>query len=160
MRDTRREERRHETCEVFTPQETVAAMLAKLPDSMFEANKTFLDNSCGNGNMLVGVLMEKLAHAPEEVRHYGSGPAGETLTPCVSDDYVTACVKSLFGTDMMEDNIIECRERLVKIAIGASSNPSDRLGEELREIVSKQIVCTRMEDWDYERWCPDYEKLF
>ena len=160
MRDTRREERRHETCEVFTPQETVAAMLSKLPDSMFEADKTFLDNSCGNGNMLVGVLMEKLAHAPEESRCYSSGSAGETLTSCVSEDYVVACVKSLFGTDMMEDNIIECRERLVNIAIESSSNPSDYLEEKLREIVSKQIVCTRMEDWDYERWCPDYEKLF
>jgi len=49
--------------EVFTPTPLVREMLDKLPESLFyKANKTFLDNSCGDGQFLFEVLMRKLSN--------------------------------------------------------------------------------------------------
>lgn len=163
MQDTAREERRSETCEVFTPQETVRKMLDKLPDEMFEASKTFLDNSCGNGNMLVEVLMKKLEMTPKSKRVNGLPKCG-LLPFYVKSDYVIDCVKSLYGTDMMEDNVKECKERIFNIAwkcINHMGVGTLMLLDELqKQVIDRQIICTKMEDWDYERWCPIYEKLF
>ena len=47
--------------EVFTPTSLVDEMLDKLPSELFkDKSKTFLDNSCGNGQFLFAVLKRKL----------------------------------------------------------------------------------------------------
>jgi len=54
-------ERKKTLGEVFTPIELVEELLSQLPDTVWQdASKTFLDNSCGNGNFLVAVLERKL----------------------------------------------------------------------------------------------------
>lgn len=164
MEDTRREERRSDTCEVFTPSDTVRKMLDKLPSEMFEAEKTFLDNSCGNGNMLVEVLLRKLENAPSCKKHTSANlKEGNVLGYTVDTQYACLCANSLYGTDMMEDNVVECRERISNIVW----NHAHFLGwgtflylEDLSEALKEHIVCTKMEDWDYEKWCPVFEKLF
>jgi len=164
MEDMSREERRSDTCEVFTPPETVRKMLDKLPIEMFDnPEKTFLDNSCGNGNMLVEVLMKKLMHAPRNKRMYGSIPRCKILPFYVFADYVEECVNSLYGTDMMEDNVKECRDRLLDIAwevVHKMGIATLMYLSDWKKTLDRQIVCTKMEDWDYERWGPIYEKLF
>jgi len=164
MSDIERDMRRSETCEVFTPPETVRHMLDKLPIELFDnPEKTFLDNSCGNGNMLVEVLMKKLMHAPRSKRGYGSLPPCKILPFFVFAEYVDMCVMSLYGTDMMEDNVEECKKRILDIAwecvhkMGVSTL---WYLDNWKKALDRQIVCTKMEDWDYERWCPVYEKLF
>lgn len=164
MQDTLREERRSETCEVFTPQETVRKMLDKLPIELFDKpEKTFLDNSCGNGNMLVEILMKKLMHAPRDKRMYGSIPRCKVLPFYVFAEYVEECVKSLYGTDMMEDNVEECRKRILDIAWESMHKMgivSLMYLDDWKKTLDRQIVCTKMEDWDYEKWQPIHEKLF
>ena len=85
--------RRKETAEIFTPPALVNEMLDKLPIEVWEENKTFCDPACGNGNMLVEVLKRKLLHKHNSVN----------------------ALKSIYGTDIMKDNIDECRVRLLKI---------------------------------------------
>ena len=43
-----RKNRRKQTGEVFTPNDTVRYMLNRLPEDVFTENKMFLDNSAGN----------------------------------------------------------------------------------------------------------------
>ena len=78
---------------VFTPTPLVLAMLNELPDEVWEENKTFLDPTCGNGNFLIHILNRKIksGHSPLQA------------------------LKTIYGLDIMKDNIMECRLRLLKI---------------------------------------------
>ena len=89
----KREKRKKETAEVFTPEWMVEEMLNKMPGEIWQEDKTFIDSSCGNGNILVGVLNRKLdkGHDPHKA------------------------LKTIFGLDIMQDNIRECRLRLLKV---------------------------------------------
>ena len=80
------------TGEVFTPTELVREMLEKLPiDQFTDPSKTFLDNSCGDGQFLGEVLIRKMEN-------------GSTFEQALSTTY---------GVDLMEDNVELCRERLL-----------------------------------------------
>lgn len=87
----RTEERKKELGEVFTPVELVNEILDNLDETLWaDPNKTWLDNSCGNGNFLVEVkrrLLEE-GHSLENV------------------------LGRIYGVDLMQDNVEECRERL------------------------------------------------
>lgn len=89
----RREDRAKQTAEVFTPPQLIRKMLNKLPATVWKKGKTFLDPACGNGNFLVGVLWRKIerGHKPLEA------------------------LKTVYGVDVMKDNIQECRFRLLKL---------------------------------------------
>ncbi len=70
--ENKREKRRKQTAEVFTPNKLVNEMLDKLSDcsnnSVWKEGKTFCDPACGNGNFLVWVLLIKISkgHNPTE----------------------------------------------------------------------------------------------
>jgi hypothetical protein len=86
--------------EVFTPPELVNKMLDKLPPGVWargDESWTFLDPACGNGNFLVEVLR----------RHLDGG-----VSP---DD----ALRSIYGIDIMPDNVLECRHRLLAMAMQA-----------------------------------------
>lgn len=66
-------------------------MLSKLPDSFFRsADKTILDNSCGNGNFLVKVLEWRLKNGVSHIE----------------------ALKTIYGVELDEANAQECRMRL------------------------------------------------
>lgn len=96
------------TGEVFTPTPLVQEILDQLPNEQFrDPAKTFLDPSCGDGQFLGEVLIRKMEN-------------GSTFEQALS---------TVYGVDLMQDNIDLCRERLL---CGR---------EELRHIVEKNIVC-------------------
>ena len=65
----KRKERRKETAEDFTPEALVNEMLDKLPPEVWDnPQKTFLDNSAGNGNFLVAILERKLQHGHDPLQ--------------------------------------------------------------------------------------------
>ena len=78
--------------EVFTPPKLVSSMLAKLHRSCWHHEKTFVDPACGNGNMLVPVLYEKLKRGHNPLQ----------------------ALKTIYGVDIMRDSVKECRRRLLK----------------------------------------------
>ena len=79
--------------EVFTPQELVGQMLAALKDECWQPGIKFLDPACGTGNFLVAVVEKKIE-------------AGLSAKEAI---------KTTYGVDIMEDNIIECRRRINKL---------------------------------------------
>ena len=80
------------TGEVFTPMLTVQHILSKIPLEQFtDPAKTFLDNSCGDGQFLGEVLIRKLEN-------------GSTFEQALS---------TIYGVDLMQDNVDECRKRLL-----------------------------------------------
>lgn len=95
-----------QTAEVFTPTPLVQEMLDKLEEqdrTLFsDPTKTFLDNSCGDGQFLSEVIIRKMERS------------GCTLEQALSTTY---------GVDLMEDNVIECRKRL------AGPNPTPEILE-------------------------------
>lgn len=78
--------------EVFTPESLVEEMLGKLPyDEFFKsADKTMLDNSCGNGNFLVKILQWRMQNGLSQLDS----------------------LKTIYGIELDPDNAKECRERL------------------------------------------------
>lgn len=95
------------TQEVFTPTPMVQDILDKLDPNLFQdAEQDFIDPTCGDGQFLGEVLIRKLNRGI---------------------DFETA-LSSLYGVDLMQDNVELCRDRLL-------------CGQEhLRHIVEKNIV--------------------
>ena len=89
--------------EVFTPTELVQEIIAELestnPELFTDPNKTFIDNSCGDGQILSEVVIRKMQ-------------CGSTLEQALSTTY---------GVDLMSDNIEACRARL------SGPNPPKRI---------------------------------
>ena len=90
---TKSKARVKELGEVFTPAALVSEMLDKLPPDCWLPEKTFLEPSCGNGNFLVAILERKLdmGHPPLQA------------------------LATIYGVDIMEDNIVESRARMEKV---------------------------------------------
>ena len=81
-----------ETGEVFTPTPLVQKILEQIPIEQFiDPSKTFLDNSCGDGQFLGEVLIRKMEN-------------GSTFEQALS---------TIYGVDLMIDNVDLCRERLL-----------------------------------------------
>jgi hypothetical protein len=84
-----------QTAEVFTPTQLVQEMLDKLeeesPELFTDPTKTFLDNSCGDGQFLSEIVIRKMERS------------GCSLEMALSTTY---------GVELMEDNIFECKKRL------------------------------------------------
>jgi type I restriction-modification system DNA methylase subunit len=79
--------------EVFTPPELVNEMLDRLPAELWtDPSKTYIDPACGTGNFLVEVVRRKIE-------------AGSTPLQALETTY---------GIDIMEDNVLECRQRLLE----------------------------------------------
>lgn len=76
---------------VFTPVELVNTILDELPDELWDApDKTWCDNSCGNGNFLIEAkrrLLER-GHSLENV------------------------LSRIYGVDIVQEFVDECRIRL------------------------------------------------
>jgi len=89
----RSKDRVKELGEVFTPAALVSAMLDKMPADSWLPGKTWLEPSCGTGNFLVQILQRKLAA--------GHPPLG--------------ALETIYGIDIMEDNVVESRRRLKEI---------------------------------------------
>ncbi len=91
--------------EVFTPAWLVEAMLDLVKEETERIDSRFLEPACGSGNFLVRILQRKLAavelkfgKSDFEKRHYAL--------------LVLMCI---YGIELLEDNIAECRENLLEI---------------------------------------------
>ena len=108
--------RRRQTAECFTPKTLVQEILVKLPEDVWQEDKTFLDPSCGNGNILLEVLRTKLDHGINSL----------------------FCLQNIYGTDIMEDNIYECRLRLLKLI----QDRGFEINQAMIETILTNIICT------------------
>jgi type I restriction-modification system DNA methylase subunit len=120
-------ERSNKFGEVFTPPELVIEMLEQLPTETWDDGKTFLDPASGDGNFIVAVLIVK-----QSLKH---------VNP----------LTSVYGVDLMEDNVAECKARLLAIAGDTPEN---------RAIVENNILCRDGLTYDYSFGTSPSEQLF
>ena len=126
--------------EVFTAAREVNAMLDLVKDETENIDATFLEPACGTGNFLDEVLRRKLAVCQ---KRYGKSAA----------DYekfsFLACT-TLYGVDIMADNVARCRERLFETwedSFGRANTPGsprsdfhDRVSAAIRKVFEKNIL--------------------
>ena len=90
--------------EVFTPPWLVDAMLDLVKDEVERINSRFLEPACGSGNFLTQILKRKLAAV--EVK-YGKSEFDRK-------HYALLAVMSIYGIEMLGDNVRECQRRLLE----------------------------------------------
>lgn len=91
--------------EVFTAEREVNAMLDLVKQETERIDSRFLEPACGTGNFLVKILERKLKVV-------------ETRYAKNQFDYernAIIAIGSMYGVDILIDNVEECRERLFKI---------------------------------------------
>jgi SAM-dependent methyltransferase len=91
--------------EVFTSEREVNAMLDLVRQETERIDSRFLEPACGTGNFLVETLRRKLLIV--ESRYKKSQLEFER--------YAVIAISSIYGVDILEDNVIECRNRLFEI---------------------------------------------
>lgn len=90
--------------EVFTPSWLIEAML-DLTEESDRIESRFLEPACGTGNFLIRILQRKLAIVELKSRKTGYDRSRFALI----------AIMSLYGIELLEDNIIECRNHLLNI---------------------------------------------
>ncbi|MFN5610155.1 MAG: SAM-dependent DNA methyltransferase, partial [Pseudanabaena sp.] len=91
--------------EVFTNQREVNAMLDLVKQETERIESRFLEPACGTGNFLAEILERKLQVV--QMRY------GRVQLEYERNAVLT--VSSIYGVDILEDNIQECRDRLFNI---------------------------------------------
>ena len=122
--------------EVFTNEREVKAMCDLVNDETQRIDSRFLEPACGDGNFLAEILDRKLAVVKKKYRRSVMDFEKNSLL----------AVSSLYGVDIMMDNVIACRERLFKIwdkqyKAVCKKECSEDMRDSIRFILSKNIVC-------------------
>lgn len=91
--------------EVFTAQREVNAMLDLVKQETERIESRFLEPACGTGNFLVEILKRKLTvvknrYAKNQIEY---------------ERYAIIAISSIYGVDILQDNVRTCRGRLLEI---------------------------------------------
>jgi len=79
---------------IWTPPEIIAEMMAKVSPKMWkDPSKTFLDPTCGAGNILVAMLLKRLDNGVSK----------------------KDAVSTLYGIELLPSNLKICHERILNI---------------------------------------------
>lgn len=123
-RQIKSKERVAEHGEVFTDEREVNAMLDLVKDESSRIESRFLEPACGNGNFVIEVLNRKLVTVRKK---YGRSPSDY-------EKFSIIAVSSIYGVDILEDNVKECRKRLYDFW---NRHYTEICGSESREEVRK-----------------------
>ena len=104
-RQTKSKKRVADHGEVFTAEREVNAMLDLVKQETERIDSRFLEPACGDGNFLAGILQRKLAVVKSR---YGKNTADY-------ERYAVIAVTSIYGVDILQDNIDDCRNRMFNI---------------------------------------------
>ena len=133
---TKSKERVREHGEVFTAEREVKAMCDLVKDETERIDSRFLEPACGDGNFLAEILTRKLEVVKRKYKK-------STL------DYeknAVLAISSVYGVDIMQDNVLACRDRLFKLwdkeyKAVCKKDCNDQTREAVKFILSKNIVC-------------------
>lgn len=122
--------------EVFTSEREVNAMLDMVKHETERIDSRFLEPACGTGNFLIEILKRKMSVVKKmyqkNIFDY--------------ERYAVLCITSIYGVDIMEDNVEECRERLFnkwdeEYTRIAKKQANDKCREVIKFILKKNILC-------------------
>lgn len=122
--------------EVYTHEREVNAMLDLVADQAANPETTFLEPACGSGNFLAEILRRKLQTAAQKHKK-------------IQHDYertALLAVGSIYGIELLPDNVVECVARLHEIFAGhyQAAFPKTAKAEVLNAayyILSQNILC-------------------
>jgi len=122
--------------EVFTAEREVKAMCDLVKDETERIDSRFLEPACGDGNFLSEILSRKLAAVRKKYSKSASDYEKNSLL----------AVSSLYGVDILSDNVAACRERLFgiweseyKAVCGRETN--EDVCKSVRFILDRNIIC-------------------
>lgn len=123
--------------EVFTAEREVKAMCDLVTDECLRIDSRFLEPACGDGNFLAEILTRKLDMVTKRYKR----------SPYDYERNALLAVGSLYGVELLMDNVKRCRERLYNIwdnmykkAI-KKSEQNDDVRESVKFILSRNIIC-------------------
>jgi SAM-dependent methyltransferase len=121
--------------EVFTSDKIVNDMLDLVKQETERIDARFLEPACGTGNFLVEILRRKIAVVERKYRR----------SQLDFERNLVQAVASLYGIDILEDNVIACRQRLYDLANERYSalfkkKTKDACRRTLRYILHKNII--------------------
>jgi len=121
--------------EVLTPLEIVNAMLDLVQQETERIDSRFLEPACGTGNFLTEILKRKLSIVEERYKK----------SQLEYERYAVLAVSSIYGIDILEDNIQECRQNLFDIVEAAytrlyKDKTKDAFRETMHYILARNIV--------------------
>lgn len=118
--------------EVYTRQREVNAMLDLVKQETERIDSRFLEPACGHGNFLTEILRRKLRIV--EARY--------SKSPLEYERYTLLAVGSIYGVDILEDNVQQCRSRLFEIV--EQNSPSlfsrDPFMSSIRFVLERNII--------------------
>lgn len=97
--------------EVFTAEREVNAMLDLVKQETERVDSRFLEPACGDGNFLAEILRRKL----EAAKKRATPPRKRKPLPLEFEKQSVITMGSIYGVDILQDNVIACRERLFEI---------------------------------------------
>lgn len=123
MKQIKSKKRVKEYAEVFTAEREVKAMCDLIPSDIWENIKsTFLEPACGNGNFIIEILARKYLH-------------------CKSEKDGLIALSSVVGIDIQQDNVEECRKRLMNQFMENFPNASEFTVLLASGILLNNIIC-------------------
>jgi methylase of polypeptide subunit release factors len=120
---TKSKKRVKEQGEVYTPPQLTNILLDEVEDRLKDCSKTILDPTCGNGNILIEVYKRRLSLGCD----------------------ATEALATIYGIDIMPDNVQECKDRLKELALGAEVD-----NDLIEKILDQNIKCANTLEVDIE----------
>ena len=141
-RQVKSKQRVAEHGEVFTAQREVNAMLDLVKHETERVDSRFLEPACGDGNFVAEILRRKL----EVAKKLAIPPKKKKPLPIAFEKQSVIAVASIYGVDLMMDNVLACRERLYEIwnreyKAVCKKEINEDCREAVKFILNRNIVC-------------------
>ncbi len=142
MRQIKSKQRVADHGEVFTSEREVNAMLDLVKQETERVDSRFLEPACGDGNFLAEILRRKL----EAAKKRAIPPRKKKPLPMEYEKQAVIAIASIYGVDLLQDNVDACRNRLFEIwdkeyASVCKKEVNEECREAVRFILSRNIVC-------------------
>lgn len=122
--------------EVFTNPREVNAMLDLVSSEFNKIDSTFLDPACGTGNFLLEILDRKLKKVVEIIK-----TGYQDFLPCEYNRQLLMALSSIYGIDILPDNIEKAKNRLYEHVknqyCNCLSHPKRKYLEAVKAILDK-----------------------
>ena len=135
-KQTKSRQRVRDHGEVFTNEREVKAMCDLVKDETERIDSRFLEPACGDGNFLAEILTRKLEIVKRKYKK----------SALDYEKNAVLAASSIYGVDILIDNVIACRERMFKIwdkeyKSVCKKDCNDMTRDAVRFILKRNIVC-------------------
>lgn len=121
--------------EVFTAEREVNAMCDLVANECLRPDSRFLEPACGDGNFLSVILRRKLSELRRKYKNSAYDYERQSIV----------AIGSLYGVDILNDNVEACRNRLFSIwneeyTAHCKADVSDETRQAARFIINRNII--------------------